>query len=327
MSSPELLRLARIARRFRREFKLDLSNTIVLTEAATGPFSVTAALAALAGARVYAVARTNRYASARKSREATSAIATKLQVKKRIQYIANTSLAPLQKIDIVTNSGNVRPVSPKILAKLPSHAVVSLMVEPWEVRKKDVDLQSAKKLGIVTAGCNERGRKVAVFHYLGSLLLHVLQKNKLSYRKKRVMLLCSNPFHPFLTRSVRSFGGFLTRKPELADLVVIATGPTQKIPKSVWRKLPRGVPIIQIWGNVSNTVRKNAFRWYPRRAPRPGHMGYLLSELGAEPAVRLIAAGLKVGQLLSRSRISGLNHAQSRLKAVKSGFALSPSRW
>lgn len=50
-------RMARLCRRAVSDMALDLSGLRVLTEAATGPFAATAAIAALAGAEVVAVAR------------------------------------------------------------------------------------------------------------------------------------------------------------------------------------------------------------------------------------------------------------------------------
>jgi len=129
-------RLARLTRKYVREFRLDLKGFSVLTEAATGHFAAAAALAALAGGRVWAAARSNRFGSAGKAVRETSRLARALGADRRIAFVNRPDEAPLGEIDIVTNSGNVRPLPGTWLRKLPRTAVVTLMVEPWRSGKR-----------------------------------------------------------------------------------------------------------------------------------------------------------------------------------------------
>jgi len=317
--------LARLARRFSRKFRLDLSGLRVLTEAATGPFSVTAPLAALAGGTVFAVARPNRYGSAEKSARQVRAVARRLGVSHRIQIVRNSFQAPLHTIDLVTNSGNVRPIDRSFLSQLHPKAVVSLMVEPWELRRQDVNVRAARRFGIALAGPNERGSKVDVFRYLIPLVQRIARKNKLRFRHRNVLLVSSPEFRPYLIQAVKTLGGTPITRPQKADVVILATGPNIKTSRTFLSKCSNGTPVIQLWGDV-DAGRLRHLRWLPKEPPVKGHMGYLLSDLGPEPAVRLIAGGLKVGEILARTRGKGYSVRKSVARAVRSSFALPAGR-
>lgn len=87
---------------------LDLHGTTVITEAATGPFAVTASIAALAGASVEAVAADSSYGSSHEAAEATMLVARSCGVGDKIN-LADRQSAKFEKADIVTNLGFVRP--------------------------------------------------------------------------------------------------------------------------------------------------------------------------------------------------------------------------
>ena len=71
--------------------------------------------------------------------------------------------------DVVTNSGHLRPLGQGFVDLLRPDAVVSLMMEAWEVDagRLDVDLDALRRRGIAFAGTNERHPAVGVFDYLG----------------------------------------------------------------------------------------------------------------------------------------------------------------
>src|SRR5215468_12703651 len=89
---------------------LQLGEYTVLTEAATGAYAVTPVLAALAGARVFALANATRYASADEIGKTALRLAQIAGVEDRIELVYEKSPAILSTIDIVTNSGQVRPI-------------------------------------------------------------------------------------------------------------------------------------------------------------------------------------------------------------------------
>ena len=91
----------------------------------------------------------------------------------------------------------------------------------------------------------------------------------------------------------------------------------------VQRSIQKGSIVIQLWGDLSGGRRKDLI-WLPKKSPPKGHMGYLLSDVSPEPAIRMAVAGLKVGEILARSRQKGLTTKQAIREAVRSGFALQP---
>src|SRR3954453_5721991 len=89
---------------------LDLDGLTVLTEAASGAYVVTPVLAAMAGADVVAVAAGNAYSSAEEIRELTLRLAGLADVAGRIELVDRKDPAVVAAADIVTNSGQVRPI-------------------------------------------------------------------------------------------------------------------------------------------------------------------------------------------------------------------------
>ena len=112
---------------------LDLSDTVVFTEAATGPYSVTPVIAAAAGARrVFALARSTRWGSADAVERQTMDLARRAGVSTRVVIVSEKTRDILGEVDIITNSGHVRPIDAGTIALLKPTAVVPLMYEAWE---------------------------------------------------------------------------------------------------------------------------------------------------------------------------------------------------
>ncbi len=304
---------------------LDLTHLSVLTEAATGAFAATAPLAAWAGAKVYAVAKPNRHGSAQQAIRETLALAKTLKVEDRISFIRSSNEAPLEEIDLLTNSGNVRPITPALLRSLPKTSVLSLMVEPWEVRNHEVPLKKVEELEIAVAGPNEGGSQLNLFSSLGTLLIHVLNQQHVSPRGKHFYLDAADRFRPHLLKEIRKRGGTLVQQPGKAEIAVLATGPDRLPLQNLLKSFRSKTWVVQIWADIPSHLRSSRLRWLPKKPPPVGHMGFLLSDLGPEPAIRLAAGGLKVGELLSRGRHRGLEPASAVRRAVRLGFALAPT--
>jgi hypothetical protein len=120
---------------------LDLGGLNVITEAATGAYACTAVIAAMAGARVTALARdTVRHGSARDAFDATLGLARLAGVADRVDAVGRLDPAALVRCDILTNSGHLRPITRAMIERLPGRAVIALMFEAWEFRGTDLDL-------------------------------------------------------------------------------------------------------------------------------------------------------------------------------------------
>lgn len=315
----DMRRLVRLTTTALDRCQLDLSGLTVLTEAATGAYAVTPVLAALAGADVYALAARTPYGSSDEIRQATAELARLAGVADRIHLVPNKKAVDIGEADIVTNSGQVRPIDRKMVSRMKPSAVVPLMYESWEYRPTDVDLDACKSRGIVVAGTNERHPDVEVFSFLGQMALKQLHDAGIAVRGSQILLLCDNDFGSYIVRDLESAGASVSTCQSLetdeipvdCDAVIVALRPGDEPvlaagSSGLLNDKAAGAVLVQYWGDVDRDELAGAgVPVWPPRAPSTGHMGILPSALGPEPVVRLQAGGLKVGQLLA----NGLHQA------------------
>lgn len=295
---------------------LDLSGLTVLTEAATGAYAVTPVIAALAGAaRVHAVARPSRHGSVASAYAAVDALAQAAGVADRIALHDQVPADALPGVDILTNSGHLRPIRADLVARLPAQAVIALMFEAWEFRPEDLDREACRRHGIPVVGVNERHPAVDVFSFLGPLGVTLLKDAGVALCGSRVAVVCDNPFGLFLLRGLAQEDSFAWLFPDLDDVfaadwdaVIVALRPAAK-PRidaegaSALARVAPGARIAQFWGDIDREAFAAAgLGVWPRRAPRPGHMGVLLDALGPEPIVRLQTGGLRAAEWVRRGR-------------------------
>ena len=295
--------------------RLDLSGLVVLTEAATGPYMVTPILAGMAGAaNVHALTRTTHYGTAEEIEARTLALASLAGVADRIEVTTHKTEERVASADIVTNSGHVRPIDASMIRWMKRTAVIPVMYETWELRPGDLDLLACRERGILVAGTNERHPAVNAFAYLGIMAVKLLLDAGVAVYDSTILLLCDNPFAPFVARGLEGAGARVTLRSALSgnargsyDAVVVALHPQAEpvlgAPAlSVLSRWP-GVVVAQFWGDIDRAALEGAgIPFWPTSSPAPGHMGVLPSHVGPEPVVRLQAGGLKVGELLARSR-------------------------
>ena len=331
-------RLAALMRSAVERLTLDLSGAVVLTEAATGAYAVTAVLAALSGAdRVYATAGGARGGDGREAWAETHALAARLGVAARLQIVPAPSCDVMGRADIVTNSGRVRPIDARFVGWMKPAAVVSLMYEAWELRPGDLDVAACERRGIAVAGTNERHPAVDVFPYLGVMAVKLLTDAGVGVHGLRVLLLCDNAFAEFIERGLASLGAEVDLATALPvsgtgrpyDAIVVALQPRSepvlaagdaRLIAETWP----GAVVTQFWGDLDRPALGAAgVPVWPAAAPEPGHMGILPSAVGPEPIVRLQAAGLKVGEILWRERRAGRSVADSVATVVASGYGTS----
>lgn len=296
---------------------LDLTGLTVLTEAATGAYATTAVIAALAGAaQVWAFTRSSRYGTAAEIAAGTMALARALGVQDRVAVIETLPAEMLATIDILTNSGHLRPIDARLIDHLPKRAVIGLMFEGWEVRAGDIDREACRRRGIPIVAVNERHPAVGVFPFLGPLCVRLLHDAGLPVVGQRIAVLCDNPFAPFLAQGLAAAGArpesFETARmvPEASwDAVLVSLRPDDEGLRLAGEDIrhlacvaPRAL-LAQFWGDIDrDEVRRRGIAVWPPQPPRHGHMAILLNALGPEPIVRLQAGGLRAAELVRRGR-------------------------
>lgn len=310
---------------------LDLHGLTVLTEGATGAYAWTAALAARAGAEVYAMVADNRFATADEAARQTRAAASALGVD--LEVLRDREHPSLATIDIVTNTGAVRPVDVDLLDRLQPTAVVPLMWETWEWRPGEVDLAAARERSILVLGTDE-ARGPAPFHpYLGALALRLLFDAGLEVYRTRVLLLgggLAAPMAKTLAAAGAEVAWFADGESEARPFAECATWLAATHPQVdaiivAEHRDPR--PVIGPSGHLSwwaldehcadapllhvaGALDKEGLRGRPHLPEHLQPFGYMSAQpyqLGPRPVLELFAAGLKVGQVAARARLEGLD--------------------
>ena len=177
-----------------KNFDLCLKGKTVLTEAATGNYMVTPVIAALSGAEVFAFTRFSRYGTIEEVRQQTNELQKAINPVMPIRVISSLDDAPLDRLDILTNTGFLRPIDSVLINRLPMSCVIPLMWEVWEARPNELDLEACLKRGIKVYGTNEDDSRLRTKEYLGFIILERLLAFKRTPFSTRVLLLGCEEF-------------------------------------------------------------------------------------------------------------------------------------
>jgi hypothetical protein len=309
--------------------RLDLAGRNVLTEAASGAYVATPVLAAMAGADVCALAAGTPYASSDEIRKVTIEVAALAGVTGRLEFAASKEARHIRAADIVTNSGQVRPIDAEMVAHMKPGAIIPLMYESWEFRASDVDLEACRSRGIIVAGTNEQHPDVDGFAYLGQLAVKQLHDAGIAIRGSRIVVLCDNSFGSNIVHDLRKLEAEVIGARRLTaevlapycDAVLLALQPRNDpvltiVEAELIRESAPGAVVVQYWGDTDRSALATAgVPVWPEEEPRAGHMGVLFSAIGPEAVIRLQAGGLKVGEVLARG-VAGASRQELALVQI-----------
>lgn len=347
-----------------KKIKLDLANLNILTEASTGNWIYTPFIAAIAGGNVFCLTRNSMYGKAKDIIDNFMQIAEFLDVKDKMHVYDNLTKDVISKADIVTNSGFLRPIDKKFIFDLKKSSVISLMWEPWEYRKKDLDLHSCNMHGICVLGVNESNKSLNIMKYAGDLILRIFSEHNVKLKNKKIILLGENKsalymVKPILKHGVSSLccisstmkndfktygvdvkGSNLNEKkiePWLrdSDIIIIDSYPIQQSvlggahalsPKRLKILSPQ-VKVFIYFGKINYPeVKKFEIDYYPKRVIPYGHMGWTADILGPKISIELGSLGLKVGEIMARYRLSGCDVTTTIKKSLKHDICLDFSK-
>ena len=318
-----------------KNLQLNLKGKTILTEAATGAYVVTPVLAALAGAKVYAFAKTTRYGKLEEVFSNTRELAGRFkEFPLDIHFIEKLEPEFIAEADIITNSGHLRPLNEAMLIHAKNGLVIPLMYEAWEWREADMDIQYIRKRGFKIGATNERHPEVDVFNYLGDMALKQIFDAGITPYKNRFVLLCNNDFGPFIAKVLSRVceGLAVIDKDEHKDqydldkIDWIGGFPDLRVPasyKNAEAIIFTAYPFDQNWigentaismqqlqtqftdpfilrfaGDLDEETLKNkGLRFFPLHV-HSGHMGILPSAIGYDPIIRLQSGGLKAAEAL-----------------------------
>jgi hypothetical protein len=296
-----------------QDLQLDLRGMRVATEAASGYYMSTSLLGAVAGAdEVVAVGADSDFGRFADIQDTLLAAATDQCVRRRIVCTQDRHHPSLRGVDVVTNSGFLRPLDADLLDHVGANAVITYMCEAWEFRPGDVDLDYCRRRRIPVYFSDEDGWGMGVFSMCGALAAKLCFEADLSVVGDAIAILSSDRFGPVIQRALSACG---------ADAVLLVGPSYDGLDKRVWdgvvvaeycedrevignqvaledldRMLAPGATIVQFAG--ANDVRATTERgWevFPPMRLHPHRMARTLAYLGARAVVRLAGIGLKVG--------------------------------
>lgn len=320
-------------------FDLDLRGMSVLTEAGSNAFMCTALAAAQAGAtKVYALCKDSEYASSSQVKREISALSNELGTNERIQLVDNLSTVPLDRVNLLTNTGHLRPIRSETISRLPKlDAAIPLMWETWEFRPNDLDLNACIEHKVPVLGTEESDRRVGTLHAVGELAFRLLRDHCRPDQLKKVGLVSSGKFRTHIIEYLQKKNiEFLeldvtdskTKTEEVSSLLIaehesdhITIGEHEGLQPQVLAK--RKVPIVHISGRIDyNAFDKFGLKKYPEKRVDFGQMTVTTAYIGPEPVIRLHTAGLKVGEALIR----GLREHKDLPLAIEFAMKNSPAQ-
>ncbi|MEB3286044.1 MAG: hypothetical protein VKJ04_00930 [Vampirovibrionales bacterium] len=332
---------------------LDLKGLTVLTECASGPYAYTPVIARLAGAKVYALGRDSSYGKFSDNKSDLELLFAECNIFDGYEVITSLSSEILSQIDIITNSGFVRPIGKSIIQYLKPTAVLPLMWETWEFRNDDLDLKACQEYGIAVIGTNEKFQWLNMYEYPGMLALKLLFDMGIEAVNNHLILmgggltgsLISETFNKLgldfdwftpsgterLERcySYQSLSRVLDWQTvdaivcaEHADARVLAGKKGEGLLDII--ELSHRIPHLR-WGHLCGNINKEALEesglyYYPKKIMPFGYMTYETMQLGIRPVLELNCAGLKVGEIASRARLSGKSIEKSIAETVSYGI-------
>ncbi|MEK9613581.1 MAG: hypothetical protein VW080_06620 [Flavobacteriaceae bacterium] len=317
---------------------LNLEGLNVITEAASLEYQLMPLLAARAGAHVIALGKDTRYGAFDQIKKEIESKAIELRVGDKIEVLHLEEFERWSWGDIITNSGMLRPLNSEVISQLKSTAVIPLLWETWEFRPSEIDIESCQKHHIPVIGTDEGFEPINMFFYPGMLAIHILNHLRVDYSSDTIALfggelpgtlianhLCS------LNQSVLWFADdyrkdLTERIPYTYDqvdslfkkhdikIVLLAEHSNPKLligsegllnPENL-KKDQNPTKIGHLCGNVNlNEIKENELFIYPENVASFGYLSVLPNIFGSTPMLKLFSGGLKVGEIASRSRLSG----------------------
>jgi hypothetical protein len=325
-------------------FELNLRGLTVLTEAASGPFSVTPVIAAMAGAdRVIAVGRDSMWGPYNEVVEHIKLLAHPTGNLSRIEFSNKAAINFASSSNVVTNLGFVRPIDSNFVNHLPSDSAIALMWEPWEFRPGEVDVEACRLRKIPILGTNESHSKLKIFNYLGLVAQRLLFEREIEVLRSKIILIASEPFLTPIEQSLISSGAEVLRvepfresdwlekimhKLANIDAIILAEHRSKEllvgkaaIPPDLIAK--HGIELIHICGLVEDQeLSYHSVIKHPSRKVPTGFMTVTTDYIGPRPVIDLHTAGLAIGANLVKSLRAGKTDLQARQAEILSGIGV-----
>ena len=332
-----------------KKLKLDLTGLTVLTELASGPYLLNVLLIALAGGKVICIGKDSDYGLFEGIVNQLKATCNENQMQNILIFKERCPAGSLSEVDIITNSGLLRPIESDIITKVKKTAIISLMWETWEFRDSDLDLKCCQKHSIPVIGTNENYRAIKMFGYNIFIVLKLLFELDLEIYNNKLAIIGSGPsIEPVIQKLIALDCDFVwvSDKPsdnvyctydnidkvldlDYLDGIIIFdhSNPSQLIgvnSKLTFHLIKEKFPNIKI-GHISGNIDiqnllDSSIEFLPKKIMPFGYMSYQAYHLGGQPVLELFAAGLKVGEIAARARLNGASIEEAIKSTVDYGI-------
>ena len=317
---------------------LDLTNLVVFTETASKNYVVTPTIAAMAGAKVYAIISDSQYGKAKDVEEFTYNFAEFCGVRDKIEVVFEKKKEIVSQANVVTNLGFVRPIDKNFVEMMNEKAVIPYMCEAWEYREGDVDIKTCKSKNIPVMATNEDYLGFEVFDFCGNLCIKMLFELQIEVYKSKIVVVSGDKFGKVIEKYLKAMGADVylignvksevnRRYLEDSDALVVADYTNNdvfvgaegaQISANELIKLSRKISVIQFAGDVDiGELDKYNIPFFPQKRIGKFRMGMTLAELGPKPVIDLHCAGLKVGEVMARARLNGKSVEEAKMMALK----------
>lgn len=307
---------------------LDLKGRTVLTEVGTHNYLFSPIVPALCGAeKVYALAKDNAYGKAYEVIQECRQICDKLDLR-NVHFLEQTIPTEiLPEIDILTNSGNLRPINKSLLQYCKKDLVIPLMYEAWEFRNSDIDIDYCKDHGFKVAGTWEDHPVLQVFRYSGLLAMKMAFNAGFEIEGNHIFVWSNDNFGKVISEKFIEEGGKVTLSNDptlfyqmlpdldfvfLADYFMegsyLSNGGILDASRVV--ELNPDIVFVHLFGNVDyKYCLEQTIEVFPKYDGKRHVMSYTLGYIGLIPILRLQVGGYRVAFELLENKTSDLTQA------------------
>ena len=311
-----------------RTLDLNLKSYVVLTEVGSNNYIYTPIIPLLAGAKkVYAWTRDSSYGNGEEITASCFKIAEALGLENRLEFSINKiNSEHINKADIITNSGFIRPINQALLKYAKPNIAVPLMFEAWEIRNQDLDIEACTSNKVRVAGTWENHPKINVFNYVKELTLKLLFEAGYEISGNKFIIWSSDHFGEKAEEVLKynnaeevivttDYNVLLSHIKNVDAVLLFDYHETRDYfsPNGLFnlnelKQVNNHFGIVHLYGSVDvNYLREKNIQVYPDKNGKAQNMTFTLAHVGLLPVIRLLTAGFKVGQESLQNKISNLS--------------------
>ncbi len=301
-------------------FKPNLKGQVIYTEAASGLYSILPAYVLMSGASVVLESKDNKYGSKFDAIKQVDNYINHLGCKNSVRH-ANDDFE-LHDVTVALNTGNTRPFDRRKLEKMERLKGISLMWEPWEIRKEEIDVNYCMKNGIAIFGTNENHPYLSTFYMLGlSITKYLIDKGLSPFFDRFLFYGCEKFLGKIKEMSIFKYPEFVNRLDLSLDIgkynaIVILENETSRFlfdsemsehnVDSIIHKNP-SIKFVHICGNLRESDKKLLTDHGSDKWAKYGYMSVDAAYISAKAAIDLLIAGLKVAEDILNNRETGIS--------------------